>query len=584
MPISSRSSKQFSQKLLDVLRNERALTEKQIHELEDEAAKSGKDILALIQEKALVREEELAKARSLIFGLPYADLFGKIIPANILKIVPEEIARNYQMACFDIQGRTAFLAIVDPGNLKAIDAAEFIAHKSQMKVQYHIVSESGLSYVLKQYGSISEHVKKALEGAEQGSLKDEGESVEGEPEEVIRNAPVSKMVSVILNHAVDGKASDVHIEPVENETRVRFRMDGLLHTSIILPKQVHAAIVARVKVLANLKIDESRLPQDGRFRMVIQDRPIDFRVSTMPLVGYEKVVLRILDKSTELKDLGELGFMGRALATMKANYAKPHGMFLVTGPTGSGKSTTLYTILEKLNREEVNAITLEDPVEHFITGVNQSQVRPDIGLTFAKGLRSILRQDPDIIMVGEIRDTETAQLAVHAALTGHVVFSTLHTNDAVGAVPRLIDMGIEPFLIVSSLNIIVAQRLVRRVCEHCKEKISIPKNMEEKIMAELKPYADQANEYGVTLTPPLFAFRGKGCGRCENTGYKGRLVIDETLEMNAAMKRTLESGENIENFKKEFLRQGWIGLRADGMYKVLVGLTTLEEILNATLE
>ncbi|MBI2426647.1 MAG: type II/IV secretion system protein [Candidatus Kerfeldbacteria bacterium] len=574
----------FSERLLDLLREQKALTETQVQEVSAEMAEKNVDALSLLKEKALVREEEIAKAIATMYKLPYVDLFGQIVGAQILKTIPEESARTYQMVCFKRDASMMDVAIVDPGNLKAIDAAEFIARKYSLKVRYHVVSSSGLAYVLKQYGSMVERVQEVLRDVEKDQGPEVGVLDEEVSDETIRNAPVSKMVSVILRHAVDGKASDVHIEPMEDETRVRFRMDGVLHTSIILPKQVHPAIVARIKVLANLKIDETRLPQDGRFRMKVEDRYVDYRVSTMPLVGREKVVLRILDKSTELKDLEELGFMGRSLVVMRQNATKPTGMFLSTGPTGSGKSTTLYTMLSHVNSEKVNIITLEDPVEHFIAGVNQSQVKPEIGLTFAKGLRSILRQDPDIVMVGEIRDSETAELAIHAALTGHVVFSTLHTNDALGAIPRLIDMGIEPFLIVSALNVIVAQRLLRRICEHCKTEKPISPSLEKQLRIELEPYGDEMKTYGVDGKSSFTMFKGKGCSRCEGTGYRGRLVIAEVMELIPEMKKIVDAGANPQEMEKLFHAKHWLTLKADGLLKALLGLTTFEEVLNATKE
>ena len=398
----------------------------------------------------------------------------------------------------------------------------------------------------------------------------------------LKSAPVIKMVSVILRHAVEGSASDVHIEPFEDGTRVRYRVDGVLHTSLILPKDLHSAIVARIKVMANLKIDQTRLPQDGRFRITVLNRNIDCRVSTLPLMGVEKVVMRILDTSRNILALEDLGFEGRNMQLMKESISQPHGMTLVTGPTGSGKSTTLYAMLTILNQEAVNIITLEDPIEYYIKGVNQSQINPEIGLTFAKGLRSILRQDPDVIMVGEIRDNETAELATHASLTGHRVLSTLHTNDAFGALPRLVDMKIEPFLIASSLNVVIAQRLVRKICEACVEEITLPKDMENEIWQELSTVAGPSMPKGIHLSKPMKFFRGKGCQQCQSSGYTGRIAISEVVAIDQVMKDFILNQVNSDQMKKEFLKKGNITMRQDGIFKALRGRTTIEEIMNVT--
>jgi type IV pilus assembly protein PilB len=391
------------------------------------------------------------------------------------------------------------------------------------------------------------------------------------------------MVSVILKHAVEARASDIHIEPVFNETRIRYRIDGDLHTSLVLPRYIHSAIVSRIKVLSNLKIDETRIPQDGRIRLELEGRQIDFRISTFPLYSNEKVVMRILDTEEGVPTLEGLGFEGKNLNFMKDNIDKPHGMFLVTGPTGSGKSTTLYAVLNVLNTENVNIVTLEDPIEYYLKGVNQSQVKPDIGYTFAAGLRSILRQDPDIVMVGEIRDSETAELAIHAALTGHIVLSTLHTNDAFGAVPRLIDMKVEPFLISSTLNIVVAQRLVRKICSNCREKTEIPVALQDEIIAALTP-VQNALPPEVKLQKPLTLWHGKGCPRCNDTGYAGRSAIAESLNINEEMKAIIADGANHEKVRGAFLRQGMLDLKQDGILKALRGVTTIEEVLAATKE
>lgn len=471
-------------------------------------------------------------------------------------------------------------------NFKALEAIEFIARKNSLKIKYYITSNSSLKYISRQYESLSAEVEEALKGTvaqareiTEISLAEEGKGLE----EVVKTAPVSKMVSVIMRHAVEGKASDVHIEPVGGETRVRYRIDGVLHTSLILPKHVHSSLVARVKVVSNLKIDETRVPQDGRFKMTIEGRDVDYRVSTLPLIDNEKVVMRILDTASAKLELDELGFWGKSLEVMKANIDKSHGMFLITGPTGSGKSTTLYALLNILNDESVNIITLEDPVEYYMRGVNQSQINPEVGLTFAAGLRSILRQDPDIVMVGEIRDTETAELAVHAALTGHIVLSTLHTNDALGAIPRLVDMRIEPFLLTSSVNLVMAQRLVRRICPDCKKEYTLPPKLEEEVIKEIQTIKKEHMPDDVKITTPLKMFIGKGCARCDNTGYRGRVAICEVMEISAKIKGIIiEGGDVVPRIKDAFLAEGNFLMKQDGIIKALRGLTTIEEVFDAT--
>ncbi|MBI4092870.1 MAG: Flp pilus assembly complex ATPase component TadA [Candidatus Kerfeldbacteria bacterium] len=571
--------------LVDLLLKDGLLTEDQVDSLLQESQRTQQPVNELLETRNLVREEDLVREKSKLYNIPYIDLFGRVVRAEILNVVSKELAENYHMVAFNKSENELSVAMVDPSNFRALEAIEFIARKNHFRIKYYLTSQSSLKYIIRQYESLSAEVEEALKGAEQESelqksmLKVEEKGLE----EVVKTAPVSKMVSVILRHAVEGKASDVHIEPVGDETRVRFRIDGILHTSLVLPRNVHQAIVARVKVLSNLKIDETRIPQDGRFRMVIEGHDIDYRISTLPLVNNEKVVMRILDTSENLTNLDVLGFDGKTMQAMKENVKKSHGMFLSTGPTGSGKSTTLYALLDILNEESVNIVTLEDPVEYFMRGINQSQVNPEVGLTFAAGLRSILRQDPDIVMVGEIRDNETAELAVHAALTGHIVFSTLHTNDAFGAIPRLIDMKIEPFLIASSLNVVMAQRLVRRVCHHCIKEAKIPELLEKEVWQEITNVGEKNVPPGIKLTKPLRFFQGQGCVRCENSGYKGRIAIAEVLTVTPEVKRIIVSGGNIvDNLREEFKHQGMFSMRQDGIFKALRGFTTVEEVWDAT--
>lgn len=385
-----------------------------------------------------------------------------------------------------------------------------------------------------------------------------------------------------MSNAIEASASDIHIEPSDTDVRVRYRIDGILHTSLMLPKHVHPAVISRLKILANLKIDESRLPQDGRFHVDVGGKSVDLRVSILPLIYGEKVVMRILDKSGKVPTLEDLGVRGKALEWVLENIKKTHGIFLITGPTGSGKSTTLYSILSMINTMAVNIVTLEDPVEYFIEGVNQSQINTDIGLTFAAGLRSILRQDPNVIMVGEIRDKETAELAVHAALTGHLVFSTLHTNNAIGAMPRLIDMQIEPFLLTASVNVVGAQRLVRKVCQDCKKPQPVPPALEAQLKAEIATVPDMYFE-GIRKDT-IQIFKGDGCEKCENTGYKGRFGIFEVLPITPEIQELILSKAANSKILEVAEKLGMITLRQDGIIKVLRGETSLEEVARVTKE
>jgi len=544
------------------------------------------DLLKFIEKKSIVSEEDIARAKSKVLNVPYVDLFGRVISGPILNIIPRELAENYQMIAFNRIEKEIHVAIVDPENFKALEAIEFLARKNNYRIKYFIVSRSGFHYAFKQYATLTAEVEEALAGAEKkerGELEEMAKPEKG-MEEVVKSAPVSKMVNVILKHAVEGNASDIHIEPVEGETRVRYRIDGVLHTSLVLPKYVHSSIVARVKVLSNLKLDETRMPQDGRFRTDWEGRVIDYRVSTLPLVGNEKVVMRILDRSAIVLDLEKLGFEGRSLESMKDTVKKTIGTVLLTGPTGSGKSTTLSALLTILNDEAVNIVTLEDPVEYYLNGINQSQINPDVGLTFASGLRSILRQDPDVIMVGEIRDNETAALAVHASLTGHLVLSTLHTNDSFGAIPRLIDMGIEPFLITAALNTVAAQRLVRRLCPYCQQEVTLPADLKKDVDRQLEMMPKEVIKSRLGGIKEFKFYEGKGCVRCENTGYKGRILIDEILIMDSGLKKVVVTNPTIEAIREAAKRQNMITMLQDGILKALEKKTSLSEIVRVTKE
>ncbi len=574
-----KKASELKTKLLDYFISKGKLTsdEAKKFSIETEISKLEADLIGTKK----ISEEDIAKAKAELFGLTYIFLGDRKIANDILQIFPKDLAFNYKMVVFDKEGNLIKVALVNPLNLKTREAADYIAREKKLKIEYYLISENSFRKATQNYGSFKKEVGAALKIAEDkfsvADTKDE------KIENVIKSAPISKMVSVILKHAVESRASDVHIEPTSGESRVRYRIDGVLHTSLVLPKYIHTAIVSRIKVMSNLKIDETRVPQDGRIRLNIDGKNIDFRVSTLPLYAQEKVVMRILDTSGGVSTWEQLGFEGRNLELMKQNIDKPHGMFLVTGPTGSGKSTTLYAALQILNKEGVNIVTLEDPVEYYLDGINQSQVRPEVEYTFASGLRSILRQDPDIIMVGEIRDSETAELGIHASLTGHFVLSTLHTNDAFGAIPRLMDMNLEPFLLASTLNVIIAQRLVRTICSKCKQEIDIPTSLKEEV-DKIYHSIDQKSlpeslrgKKGITKI-----FKGKGCARCDYTGYKGRVAIVEVLDVNEDIKNIIYSGGDLAKIKEIFIKQGMLTLKQDGIIKALEGKTTVEEIFTAT--
>ncbi|TSC95592.1 MAG: type II secretion system protein E [Parcubacteria group bacterium Athens1014_10] len=571
----------YQNKLLSIFLEEGLLSPDQINELKKESLKTKQSIEDLIKTKKLIKEDELLMAKSKFFNLPTVDLSREIIKKDVLEIIPKELAENYQMIAFGKIGNKLKVAIEDPDNLKAKEAIEFLARSKDLKVEYYLASKEVLSNILQRHEESKKEIEEALSVAEgkakvvsRTSLKEKGF------EEIIKGAPISKIISVILRDAVEGGASDVHIEPEGEVSRVRYRVDGVLRVVLTLPKYIHSSLISRIKVLANLKLDETRIPQDGRIREIFDNKIIDFRVSTFPLLDNEKAVMRIL-KTGEALTLEELGFWGKGLQVIERNIQRPSGLFLVTGPTGSGKTTSLYSVLNILNKESINIITLEDPIEYYLEGVNQSQVRPEIGFNFASGLRAILRQDPNVVMVGEIRDFETAELAIHAGLTGHIVLSTLHTNDTFGAVPRLIDMKIEPFLIASTLNIIIAQRLVRKICPDCKEEDVLPKGVIKEIYAEIENIPN-LEKYLPQKTEKMKFYKGKGCSNCQNRGYQGRIAITEVLDITDEMKEIITNGCKIDEVKKEFKNQEMLSMKQDGIIKAIKGFTSLEEIITAT--
>jgi len=539
--------------------------------------------MATDKKEIAIQSKEKAEKKAQLLKIPFIDLTGKDIPAEVLKEIPEEAASFYGFVPIVRKDDVLEVGMIDPEDLKAKEALRFITRRNSLETKLFVISSVDFENVLKQYRSLRGEVDKALKDLEEEiASDDEIKTLKGKPKElaekIVAEAPITKIVAVILRHATEGNASDVHIEAAEKNVKVRFRVDGILYTSILLPKEIHSSIVSRIKILSDLKIDETRVPQDGRFHTVVGSKKIDFRVSTLPTSAGEKVVLRVLDPSAGLGDFTTLGIGEYNLEILKREIKQPFGMILITGPTGSGKSTTLYAILNSLNQGEVNIVSLEDPIEYFIEGINQSQIRPEIGYTFASGLRHILRQDPDIIMVGEIRDEETAQLAIHAALTGHILLSTLHTNNAMGVIPRLIDMKIGSFLLPSSLNLMIAQRLVRRLCEKCKKEVTAPTEVIKIIEQELADLS-LIHKNSFSWKEPFKIYRPVGCKFCGNKGTKGRIALYEMLQMTSQLEKIIAKGEGEIQIKEEAKRQGMITMRQDGINKALEGVIAFEEML-----
>ena len=542
----------------------------------------------ILLDKNLVDEKTTAQIKSELFKLP-TKFFTKneIVSQTILNLVPEDTARHYNFIAFNKDGNNLDIGMVYPDDLKAQETVKFIASRLNLDIKVFIITLSDLKNLLKQYQTFTQEFNKLVEDFQKRFSAPKTKptfqiiDIESTQGVVAEEAPIIRLFASILKQGVRSRASDIHIEPERNKLRVRFRIDGNLATSLYLPSAIHQPIISRIKIMANLKIDETRMPQDGRFFSLIDDKEIDFRISTFPTALGEKVAIRILDPTVGLKTVHELGLEGKNLAILEEEMRKPYGMILLTGPTGSGKTTTLYAILQVLNQDKVNIISLEDPVEYTIEGVNQSQVLPEIGYTFARGLRQMVRQDPDIIMVGEIRDNETAELAVHSALTGHLVLSTLHTNNAVGVVPRLIDLGVERFLIPSSLNLMLAQRLARRLCPDCKERI-LANPAEQKIIEDNLSTLPKDIKDSLPYKPPYYIYKSKGCPTCNNKGYLGRFGIFEIMRMTPELEQIILTQPSQERLMAEAKRQGMITLRQDGIIKVLEGIISLEEVLAIT--
>lgn len=561
------------------------IQEGDVQEVLDSAETDGKSIETTLRERGVPMKAVL-EAKAEHMGVPIKRLGDAAIPHDVLRYIPEESATYYKVLPLSLEDGVLHVGMVEPDNIEARDALQFISSKLKIPFKIFLISIGDFEKAISNYRDLAGEVTEALSQIEKvGDEDDTGVRIasddDGDDDEAVdesgsiqEDAPVTKIVSVMLRHATEGNASDIHIEHMGDRVRVRFRVDGELFTSIFLPKDVHSAVVSRVKILSNLKLDERRKPQDGRFSAHIEGRKVDFRVSTFPTHYGEKVVMRILDTEKGVRTLEELGLSSHNLSLVKKGIRTPYGMILITGPTGSGKSTTLYSMVNAIDRERNNVVSLENPVEYNIPGLNQSQVRPEIGYTFATGLRSVLRQDPDIIMVGEIRDKETAQLAIQAALTGHLVLATLHTNSAVGAVPRLVDMGVDPYLIAPTLIYSIAQRLVKVLCPEGKEPYKLNDSM--KVMID-KQFADLPDEYKKNIDLGDTLYRPIATADCPS-GLRGRAAVLEILEVDKDIQQVILENPVEPAIWEVARKKGMLTMKEDAIIKAFEGAIPFEEI------
>lgn len=576
------SSQQNVEKLL---LEKQIVTAKQLEEYKVRAIQHNEPLLSVIQQAGVANEEDMTKLLAEASGLAYVNLSNVIVPPDILSLLSRDNADTYRAVVFGRSSGKLAVAMVDPSN---IQAADFLSRKTGEAIDTFMASQTGIEKILMQYtADMSDDIKDVM-----GSVApaDSAKTDSTQLQNLVQDAPITRALNTILEYAANTKASDIHVEPREHDLRIRFRIDGVLRETMKLPKTIEAALVSRIKILSNLKIDEHRIPQDGEFTVQVGKNAIDLRIAIAPIVWGEQIVIRLLDKSNTRLTLESLGFKGRAFRVIREGIHKPHGMTLATGPTGSGKSTTLYAVLQDIKNVAINIVTLEDPVEYKMDGINQIQINSAVGLTFASGLRSILRQDPNVIMVGEMRDEETANLAVQSALTGHVVLSTIHTNSAAGVLPRLLDMHVEPFLVASTVNTIIGQRLVRRICDKCSEKRQSTSAEAQSIaltLGKILPQSqDQVPHAKADLgfeTLPLgnqtayTLYKGRGCKDCSD-GYKGRIGIYEVFAMTDAMEKLLVSKATTSQIQNQAEADGMITMKQDGYLKALNGLTTLEEV------
>lgn len=652
------------EELCDLLVSHNVITKEKFDEIAKIAQQNNESIVGILYNKKILNEREFSKLYADHIKTDFIDLSKETLTKEILDELPERVSKRYMAVVFGVDDKGKFkVAMADPGNVEAV---QFIEKQLGYGIKIYLATEDDINAALELYKEgLSTEISKAIKETEEEISIDKEEldkdTSSDSVEAIISEAPVARAVNILIEYAVKSRASDIHIEPRETFVQIRYRVDGILRDTMTLPKSLSASIISRIKILANLRIDEHRIPQDGRIKIKVAGQSISIRVSTLPIMDGEKIVMRLLDESVRALTLEELGFKGQALITIQRALEKPHGMLLVTGPTGSGKSTTLYSVVSMMNNIGINISTVEDPVEYRISGVNQTQVNPKVGMTFASGLRALLRQDPNVIMVGEIRDAETAEIAVHSALTGHTVLSTLHTNNAAGCLPRLLDMGVEPFLIASTVNAVIGQRLVRKICPFCLEaytpepgvmsniidnfnlrkeflvgnesnkkvkvvekveskeglggerKIPIPHNLEtekksilekiakdpaminrsaqeaEEIALRNKIFINEGEETKPTKTTDskglsLTLYHGKGCNKCDNSGYLGRLGIYEIIEVDDEIGKLIISHASTSDIQHLAIKNGMISMQQDGFLKALEGLTTIEEVLRVTRE
>lgn len=569
--------------LLSVIKKAKLLSAAQISAHKKAAKKAKLSLAEYFSNEGIFEEADMYKMVGKAMKIPFVDLRAKTINKDVLNIIPATLAQTHQVIAFEQTTSHLSLAMLDPQDLQTI---EFIQRKTGLIPQIFITTPTDIKNTLRRYHA---DINQEFNITEVSADTDDPS---GDLKKAAEELPVINIVNSILEHAIGEGASDIHIEPVEHEVHVRYRIDGILRQVMSLPKKVQNGLIARIKILSNVKIDEHMVPQDGRFKMKMQDDAYSFRVSFIPVYDGEKIVMRLLHEGQKPLDLDQLGFLPGPKELVQNAISRPHGMVLVTGPTGSGKTTTLYSVLGMLHRPDVNISTIEDPVEYHIEGINQSQVNTRVGFTFASGLRAFLRQDPDIIMVGEIRDEETAEIAVHAAMTGHLVLSTLHTNDAPTTLPRLIDMDIPAFLVGFTANVIIAQRLVRKICTHCREEFSLEadsiKQLDkfinfEEVIPLFKKQGIRLKKSESSFKKMTF-FRGKGCARCGNSGYKGRVGIYEVMDIDKSMAKLISDGGSVDDIKQAALDQGMITIMQDGIIKAKQGMTTIEEVLRVTKE
>lgn len=562
--------------IVDILVSQGDLTPERAQQVKFAEIQTGKPVEDIIRDQRLVSDEALVKARAAFYNVPFMDLRNTPVNPAALAILTQEVSKKFRVfpVAADTNKKELSLAMADPLDLTAI---EFIEQKTGYHVRpYASVPEEIDEFVAKRYSTtLSQEVTAALKEVSTGSQV-RTLDISSQPGGLIRQERISEVVTHILDFAVRARASDIHIEPLERSTRVRYRIDGILQEKLTIPAELHDSLVSRIKILSGMKIDEKRIPQDGRFNFKNVEQEVDLRVSTLPTTWGEKIVMRLLKKTGGVPSLPDLGLRGRALKNLEDAILRPHGIITICGPTGSGKTTTLYSIIQKLNTPKVNIMTLEDPIEYKIAGVNQVQVNPQVGLTFASGLRAFLRQDPNIILVGEIRDTETAELAVQASLTGHLVFATLHTNDAAGALPRLLDMGAEPFLLASSMTAIVAQRVIRKIDEKTKEAYDPDPNILEDMKKVLGPLFPQNQQ--------IKFYRGRPTPENNSSGYHGRIGVYEVIPVTEAIAQLILKRAPASEIDAAARREGMITMKQDGYLKVLEGVTTIEEVLRVAQE